>query len=90
MLSNRQQYRHRHAAALDLVEAWIHDEDADVYNIADHLAREPQAACYALTRILDAALLLWAQAADVERGQAFAALRAKVEGDLTANPHGGW
>lgn len=90
MPTDWQQYRHRHAAALDLVEAWIHDEDADVANIADDLAREPQAACYALARILDAALDLWAQAADVDRGQAFAALRAKVEGDLTADPPGSW
>ncbi|NJC85785.1 hypothetical protein [Planosporangium mesophilum] len=77
-------------AALDLVEAWMHDEDADISNIADDLAREPQAACYALARITDVALQLWANAADIDRDQAFAALRAKVEGDLADSPHGGW
>jgi hypothetical protein len=50
--SGRQQFRDRHIAALDLVQAWIHDEDADLSNIADELAREPQAACYALARIM--------------------------------------
>jgi hypothetical protein len=77
-------------AALDLVEAWIHDEDADVSNIADDLAREPQAACYTLARIMDAALQLCANAADIDRDQAFAMLRAKIEDDLMDSPHSGW
>jgi hypothetical protein len=76
-------------AALDLVEAWIHDKDADVSNIADDLARDPQAACYALARITDAALHLWANASNVDRDQAFATLRAKIERDLMGKPHGG-
>jgi hypothetical protein len=77
-------------AALDLVEAWIHDQDADASNIADDLARDPQASCYALARITDAALHMWANAANIDRDQAFATLRAKIEGDLIDKPHGGW
>ena len=90
MPSDRQRFRDRHMAALDLVAAWIHDEDADVSNIADGLAREPQAACYAMARIVDAALQLWAIAADIDRDQAFAALQAEIEGDLKNSPRGGW
>ncbi len=89
MPSGRQQFHDRHMAALNLVEAWIHDQDADVSNIADDLARDPQAACYALARITDAALHLWANAANVDRDQAFATLRAKIEGDLMGEPHRG-
>jgi hypothetical protein len=88
--SDRQRFHDRHMAALDLVAAWIHDEDADVFNIADDLAGEPQAACYAMARIVDAALRLWGTAAGIDRDQAFATLRAKIEGDLTDNTRGGW
>jgi hypothetical protein len=87
--SGRQQFHDRHVAALNLVEAWIHDQDADLSNIADDLARDPQAACYALARITGAALHLWADAANVDRDQAFATLRAKVHDDLTDKQHGG-
>jgi hypothetical protein len=31
-------------AALNLIEAWINGQDADVFNIADDLARDPQEA----------------------------------------------
>ena len=90
MSSNRALFRARHMAALDLVEAWMQDRDADLFNIADKLAQEPQAACYALARIMDAALQLWADAANVEQSQAFAALRAKIEHDLTDSSRGGY
>jgi hypothetical protein len=46
VVSDRQQYRNRHMAALDLVEAWMQGEDADLSNIADQLAKQPRA-CYA-------------------------------------------
>ena len=82
MLSDRQQYRNRHIAALNLVEAWMQDEDADVSNIADRLAQDPKAACYAMARLVDAAVHLWADAAALDRHEAFAALRAKIESDL--------
>lgn len=90
MPSGRQQFRDHHMAALDLVQAWIHDEDADLSNIADDLVREPQAACYALARIMDTALRLWAEAAGAERDQVFATLRSKVEHDLADSPSAGW
>lgn len=50
MPSDRQRSHERHLAALDLVDAWIHDQDADLSNVADRLAREPKAACYALAQ----------------------------------------
>ncbi len=82
VLSERQQNRNRHLAALDLVEAWMQDEDADVSNIADRLAQQPKAACYTMARLVDAAVQLWADAASLDRHEAFAALRAKIELDL--------
>lgn len=86
MAGESRRYRSRHIAALDLIEAWTLDNDADVANLAGDLARDPQAACYALARIVDVALQTWADAVDIDQAEAFAILRAKIERDL---PHGG-
>lgn len=90
MPSDRQRHRDRHKAALDLIEAWTQGEDADLSNIADSLAQEPQAARYALARIMDVALRSWAEDAHLDQAQVFAVLRSKIERDLAENPYGGW
>jgi hypothetical protein len=63
-----------------LVTVWIHDEDADLANVAAALAREPEAACYALARVTAAALQLWSDDVRVPVAELLTGLRNDVEG----------
>lgn len=86
-MSDREASRDRHGRVLDLLDAWARDQDADVYNLADALADNPQAACYAMTRVLDTAVRLWADDCDVDPARARERLRAALEQDM--GRHGG-
>jgi hypothetical protein len=80
--SDRKAFRDRHRQVLDLLDAWARDEDADVSNLADALADKPQAACHAMTRVLDTAVRMWADDCGLDPARARDRLRSALEQDI--------
>lgn len=87
-ISDREAFRDRHRRVLDLLEAWALDADADVYNLTDVLPDNPRASCYALARVLDTAIRLWADDCGLDPARARERLRSAVEQDMGGR--GGW
>lgn len=81
-ISDREAFDDRHRRMLDLLDAWALGADADVYNLADGVADDPRASCYASTRVLDLAVRLWAADCGLDPALARDRLRSALERQL--------